>query len=72
MSNNLRQSGEGREDEMQYEFSSSISDAESCSSDSDDEVISHHNQPSDCRKLDASGPVYDFSSLMAQLPNPNK
>lgn len=72
MRNDQRQNGEERDDELQYESSSSISDAESCSSDSEDEAISDQNQPSDCRNFDASGPVYDFSSLMAQLPNPNK
>jgi hypothetical protein len=64
-SNDLRQNGEDRDDELQYESdSSSISDAESCSSDSEDEAISRQNQP--------SGLVYDFSSLMAQLPNSSK
>ncbi|KAJ4731101.1 hypothetical protein LUZ62_048710 [Rhynchospora pubera] len=64
-----------REEQLQYEYSSSISgdsDVESCSSDSEDDATSNRNQPSDSGKLDASGPIYDFSVLMAQLPDSNK
>ncbi|KAF3335031.1 hypothetical protein FCM35_KLT21635 [Carex littledalei] len=64
MISDLRKNGEERDDELQYEYSSSISDAESCSSDSEDDAISDQNQQHE--------PPYDFSSLMAQLPNPNK
>ncbi|KAJ1688100.1 hypothetical protein LUZ63_019490 [Rhynchospora breviuscula] len=64
-----------REEELQYEYSSSISgdsDVESCSSDSENDATSNRNQPSDSGKLDSSGPIYDFSALLSQLPDSNK